>query len=194
MSAKDFSKSGRAGYYRQAMVLSGEDAVNKTDQNFFPQGLIGMIIWAGMAKPSQNGPRRGNAGPRAEYILKTRDLQILLTQWQAPAPKQCILVRWDSEDLRCELRETLLQSLSEFVIYPETISTSVVPSSIPSYSSLSFQCCSFLLFLHPEKGFFSSKPSCPLNCLQLLLLLQLLWLILFPSVPPPWVGRNTLLL
>lgn len=49
MSTKDFSKSGRAGYYGQAMVLSGKDAVNKTDRNSFAQGLIDMIIWAGMA-------------------------------------------------------------------------------------------------------------------------------------------------
>lgn len=167
MSTKDFSKSGRVGYYGQAIVLSGEDAVEETDQNSFPRGIIDVIIWAGMAKPSQNVPRRDNAGPWAEYMLKTRDVQILLTQWQAPAPKQCMVVRWDSEDLRCEVREMLLQPLSEFIIFPDTVSTFVVPSSIPSYSSPTFQCCSFLFLLHPKKGLFSSKSSCPLNCPQL---------------------------
>ncbi|KAK2529958.1 hypothetical protein Q9233_006343 [Columba guinea] len=56
MSTNDFSKSVRVGYYSQAMVLSREDAINKTDLNSFPQGLIDMTMEAGMAKTFQNGP------------------------------------------------------------------------------------------------------------------------------------------
>ncbi|OPJ77980.1 hypothetical protein AV530_014991 [Patagioenas fasciata monilis] len=56
MSTKDFSKSGRVSYYRQTMVLSEEDAINKTDLNSFPQGLIAVTMEAGMAKTFQNGP------------------------------------------------------------------------------------------------------------------------------------------
>lgn len=135
MSTNDFSKSGRVGYYRQAMVLSREGAINKTDLNSFPQGLIDMTMEAGMTKTFQNGPWRDNADSWAEYILKTRDLQILLAQWQALAPQQCVLVRWDSDDVRHELGEVLFQPLSEYIIFPDTISTFVGPSSIPSYSS-----------------------------------------------------------
>lgn len=36
----------------QAMVISREDAINKTNQNSFPQDKLGMIIWVGMANPS----------------------------------------------------------------------------------------------------------------------------------------------
>lgn len=43
---------------------------NKTHV-FFPHCLIGMIIWSGMAKPSQNGLQRDNASPWAKFILKT---------------------------------------------------------------------------------------------------------------------------
>lgn len=53
-----------------------------------------MIIWAGMP---QSGPQRDIVHPWAQCTLKTRDHLILLTQWQAPAPKQWILVSWDSE-------------------------------------------------------------------------------------------------
>lgn len=95
-----------------------------------------MITWAGMAKPSQSGPQRGNACPWAENILKTRYFQILMIQWQASAPKECILARWNTEDPRHELREILLQPLSEFIIFLDTISTFTVSSRIPSYFSL----------------------------------------------------------
>lgn len=59
-------------------------------------------------------------------------------------------------------------------MFPDTVSTSIVPFSIPFCSFPSFHFYSFLLFLHLEKGLFSSKPPCLLNHSQLIL--QLLWL------------------
>lgn len=36
----------------QEMVLSEEDVVKKTSQNYFPRGIISMLIWAGIANLS----------------------------------------------------------------------------------------------------------------------------------------------
>lgn len=36
----------------QAIMISQEVGVNKTNQNSFPQDKLGMIIWVGMANPS----------------------------------------------------------------------------------------------------------------------------------------------
>lgn len=128
--------------------------------NCFPQHLIDMIIWAGMA---QSGPWRDIVDPWAHCILKTRVLLILLTQWQAPAPKQWVLVSWDSEKSQIwawgefaptSLRiQSILRHHQHFCSYPQ-------------YSFLFlpiFQDCSFLF--SPISFFFywiqfSSNPWC----------------------------------